>query len=112
MSLSLAQDDHGEQVSHATGGFISSSETVQVMNATNLICHNKEWVGNFIPKCVKIKGKNLDKLCSSENKCEQICFLRNHTGQEQCSCFKGFRMVDNSCVGKCLTCSVQNSFKF
>lgn len=117
MSLSLAHNEdedeqHEEQVSIATGVFSSSSngnnnEIVQVMNTTNLICHNKEWVGNFIPKCVKIKGKNLDKLCSSANKCEQMCFLRNHTGHEQCTCFKGFRMVNDECVGKLILQNLQ-----
>lgn len=105
VSLSLAQDDQGEQVSIATGGSSGSTnnddtEIAPVMNTTNLICHKKEWVGTFIPKCVKIKGKNLEKLCSSANKCEQMCFMRNHTELEQCTCFKGFRMVDNACVGK------------
>uniref|UniRef100_A0A336M2Z5 CSON011141 protein n=1 Tax=Culicoides sonorensis TaxID=179676 RepID=A0A336M2Z5_CULSO len=95
VSLSLAAQENKEKAFSDSG---SNREVLLVTNTTNLMCHNEEWIGNFIPKCVKIKGKNLDKLCMPDNKCEQMCFMRNHTSVEQCTCFKGFRMVDNACV--------------
>ncbi|XP_063698079.1 uncharacterized protein LOC134829016 [Culicoides brevitarsis] len=94
VSLSLAQDDQAaaEQVSAASSNELRKSETVQlVMNTTNLICHNKEWVGTFVPKCVKIK--NVDKLYINEcvetrNNCEHQCV--NTVGSYTCRCMPGF----------------------
>lgn len=71
-------------------------------SSTNLICKNGKWIGRR-PICILQKDKSMKNRknqfkCSKSNKCNQSCLLIN--GNELCTCYKGFRMNGNRCVGK------------
>ncbi|GAB0100998.1 uncharacterized protein DMENIID0001_171150 [Sergentomyia squamirostris] len=69
-------------------------------NATaRTFCRHRTWIGQT-PKCVKIETtvlvKKLEKTCD-QKECDQLCFV-DDTGNETCSCFRGFRMTDGFCM--------------
>lgn len=83
-------------------------------NNSNLICRKSRWIGKR-PFCVRINMSpvtfspsdartdgaqaNGNNLCGKRHNCQQACYMKDNSTRV-CSCFKGFRMVDERCVGE------------
>lgn len=69
-----------------------------VSTITRLLCRNRQWVGQ-LPKC-KIKA-NFEGVCIDAS-CDHVC--KEVDGRPVCSCYKGFRLEDDKCIGElCLS---------
>lgn len=70
-------------------------------SSARVFCRHRSWIGQT-PKCIKIETtvlvKRLEKTCD-QKECDQLCFVDDN-GNETCSCFRGFRMVDGFCTGE------------
>ncbi|XP_059609249.1 sushi, von Willebrand factor type A, EGF and pentraxin domain-containing protein 1 [Phlebotomus argentipes] len=68
-------------------------------SSTRTFCRHRSWIGQT-PKCIRIETtvlvKKLEKTCD-QKECDQLCFVDDN-GNETCSCFRGFRMVDGICM--------------
>lgn len=65
-----------------------------VSTTNRLLCRNRQWVGQ-LPKC-KIKA-NFEGACIDAS-CDHVC--KEVDGRPVCSCYKGFRLEDDKCMGK------------
>lgn len=65
-----------------------------VSSTSRLVCRSRQWVGQ-VPKC-EIK-QNPNGLCA-EASCEHVC--NEISGRPVCSCYKGFRLDGQKCVGE------------
>uniref|UniRef100_A0A1B0GGR9 Uncharacterized protein n=1 Tax=Lutzomyia longipalpis TaxID=7200 RepID=A0A1B0GGR9_LUTLO len=67
--------------------------------STRIFCRHRSWVGQR-PKCLRIETtvlvKRIEKTCD-QKECDQLCFVEDN-GNETCSCFRGFRMIDGVCL--------------
>lgn len=64
---------------------------------SNVFCQNRKWIGK-LPKCIR-SYTDVDRECQQAENCEHICHVDN-AGLEYCTCFKGFRMKNDRCIGK------------
>lgn len=64
---------------------------------SNVVCRNGEWIGT-LPKCAR-SHTDMARGCQQPEICEHICHV-NNAGFEYCTCYKGFRMKNDRCVGK------------
>lgn len=88
--------------------------TMRLLNhSTSIYCRNNQWIGH-LPECEqkKISSSSVagNDECKHPNKCKQMCHRTGGGGVEQCSCYKGFRMVkgNHQCVGTCIVSSGTN----
>ncbi|XP_055619958.1 uncharacterized protein LOC129764668 [Toxorhynchites rutilus septentrionalis] len=85
-------------------------------NNSNLICRKSRWIGKR-PFCLRIKTSPTVTLspndataaggdgaqpygnnsCGKRHSCQQACYMKDNSTRV-CSCYKGFRMVDERCV--------------
>lgn len=65
-----------------------------VSTTNRLLCRNRQWMGQ-LPKC-KIKA-NFQGACIDAS-CDHVC--KEVDGRPVCSCYKGFRLEDDKCMGK------------
>lgn len=65
-----------------------------VSTTNRLLCRNRQWMGQ-LPKC-KIKA-NFEGACIDAS-CDHVC--KEIDGRPVCSCYKGFRLENDKCMGK------------
>lgn len=65
-----------------------------VTTTSRLLCRNREWVGE-LPKC---KPKQVPEGVCAEVSCDHIC--KEVDGRPVCSCYKGFKLEEDKCIGK------------